>query len=207
MVGIEDFSKRILKDGEYVLWTGRPDPERASKIDRHAMVYGAGYFLLSVPWPVLFWIGDLLPIDSLWLLLVHWVSHSTFYQVFAALGLLVALVLFARPFFNKRRARRTYYAVTNRRLVIFSDRGGGWIGIPPEDIERLTREDAAGFSDILFKDPVMDWSRMWRVTNLSAFQSNFERGFWGITDGAGAENAIRQLRSEVGADVASVVLN
>lgn len=203
---IDDILARILEDGEKVVWRGRPDPDRVAKLDRHALLYGANYLLFPIVFFLFVGLRDFFPPESLLLIVAWGFSSWTFAWIIAIVPIPVALFLFARPILNRRRARRAHYVVTNLRILIVSDRPGSWTAsVKPEKIECLERTNSAGLSDIRFKESVRKRLRSWRVSNFAAFWSDFERGFWGISDGSGAESAIRNLRQMASEGPASVV--
>lgn len=199
----EKFAPDLLEEGEKIVWTGRPDPERAARLDGHAKVRSVAMIVTSAL--ILLWqvagdmvlqlAADMLPEESLWLfLLFAAVFGSTLFLVAALIGLSLGLLLSFKPIFNRRRAARTHYLVTDRRILIVSERTGRWTrNMSPEQIETLRRKNSDGWSDIRFVEGESYWHRAWSNSFWARFLSQFDDGFWGIEDGDGAERAIRGL--------------
>ncbi len=131
-----------LEAGEKMLWTGQPDPKRLSK---KAILIS----LFGIPWTAfaLFWVvaaaGFKLPdFSSL---------SDGFHAVFPLFGIpfvLVGLGMFTAPYWAYRSAKRTVYAITNRRALVISfgrsKRVQSYFEQDITDISRVERADGSG---------------------------------------------------------------
>ncbi len=102
------FSEELLKD-ERIVWTGQPDP------DRHFTVADVFLVPFSIMWGgfALFWEAGVLGL---------WGDENGgtpfFFVLWGIPFVLVGLyMIFGRFIYKARRKRRTYYAVTDRRVL------------------------------------------------------------------------------------------
>jgi hypothetical protein len=108
------FQNSLMKD-EHILWAGQPDP--------NVLFSSSDVFL--IPFSIL-WGGFAI----FWEAMVLWAlirsEFSPIVIVFPLFGIPFVLIglyfMFGRFFFKKRNKRSTYYAVTNKRILILNDR-------------------------------------------------------------------------------------
>ncbi len=138
-----------LEPGEKMLWSGQPDPKRLS---RKALLIS----LFGIPWTAfaLFWVvaaaGFKLPDFT-------FSSFSDgFHAVFPLFGIpfvLIGLGMFTAPYWAYRSAKRTVYAITNRRALVISfgraKRVQSYFEQDISDISRVERADGSG--NIVFR--------------------------------------------------------
>jgi hypothetical protein len=140
---LEDQIARDLEPGEQVVWMDQPLP-------RFFTAESLGPFLLSIPFTafVTFWIygsaGFKIP-D------IRRGTHGLF-PLFGLPFLFACLFMMAAPLRAYRKARRSMYAITNRRAILLEV---GWKrsfrSFPPEDLKNIQREeDDEGYGDIVF---------------------------------------------------------
>lgn len=104
-----------LRRDERVLWTGQPDHRRIFSMSD----------LFMVPFS-LFWCGFALFWESLALGIGTGKAAPSFFAVFGLPFVLIGLyMLVGRFFFKNWSRRRTYYAVTNQRVLIVREFWGG----------------------------------------------------------------------------------
>ena len=99
-----DVVEAELQPGEQLLWLGGPNPMRMA-------LSSAGAALFGVPWTA-FW---------LWALLGHFTSVSWAWwpaALFYGIPLWIGYLSAPAPYWSWRAARRTAYAVTDRRVLI-----------------------------------------------------------------------------------------
>lgn len=145
--GLQMKTQNELEPGERLLWSGQPDPKRLSK---KAILIS----LFGIPWTAfaIFWVvaaaGFKLPdFSSL---------SGGFQSVFPLFGIpfvLIGLGMFAAPYWVYRSAKRTVYAITNRRALVISFGRAKSVQSYFEqdvcDISRVERADGSG--NIIFR--------------------------------------------------------
>jgi hypothetical protein len=128
-----------LQSGEVVRWSGQPDPREAAK--------GAYAILLfAIPWTAfaLFWIAGASGF--------RWPDfHRGPQALFPLFGLpfvAVGVGMLLSPVWARRQARRTYYVVTDRRAVIFTDGPTATVrsfgSRELQNLERIQKPDGSG---------------------------------------------------------------
>jgi hypothetical protein len=118
-----------LERGETLLWVGQPEQRAYANSYGFLAIFGFIFFIMSV-----------MSISS--------VKHPAIPVVFAGFGLLWMLL----PYWYEKRAKRVWYVLTDRRVIILNDHVFKPLeSLRLEDIpflERRIRE--GGFGDILF---------------------------------------------------------
>lgn len=165
---------KVLEPAEAIYWTCRPTAKLLSA--RHLFRMIAGVFLLTfaISWSL----GLQDRGDSAWM---------------SGLFILVAAIsVFARPIQDYRRSQRTYYAITDRRVIIITDdKDFKSRSLYASDIRQLQRMDYRdGTSDLQLR------STTTREAGERRRRVTFEDGLWGITDTEAAASAISALFEE-----------
>jgi hypothetical protein len=136
-----------LQSGEAIRWISQANP-------RATALAGIGIFLFAIPWTAfsIFWIcgaaGFKVPDfkDGI----------VDFFPLFGIPFVLIGLGMMLSPVSMWRKAKRTYYIVTDRRAVIFEDKPVAKIqSFGPEklqSLERTQRPDGSG--SLIFEDRV-----------------------------------------------------
>jgi hypothetical protein len=148
-----------LDSGERLLWAGQPDPKRYARLS-------LGIVLFGLPWTAfaLFWIfmasggfwglfdgGMDFPRDSGPFQLI-----SICFPLFGLPFVLIGLGMLTAPHWAKRKALRTAYAVTDRRVILLE--AGFWNSITtrtymPPQLQRMTRtERPDGSGNLILED-------------------------------------------------------
>jgi len=166
-----------LARDETLRWTAQP---KCGRFARQALPI----FLFGIPWTAfaVFWIcsaADFQVPDS-----------SEGWHLFPLLGLpfvLIGLGMLSSPLWMIRKARRTAYAITNKRAIIFESGWGSRIrSFYPKDLADLTRNQKAdGSGDIIFKYEISYGSRDHTYKK--------EVGFLGIDNVRDIEQMLRQI--------------
>ena len=164
---------QVLLPREKIVWKGRPDAVESAKVGLLKFFFGVFFFGFS-----LFWMYMAASMDG---------------GLFALFGLPFAAVGFwmvSGPARNYLKSARTYYAITDQRVIILT-RGGGYsiTTIPPDQMTDYKRTDrTSGFGNIQLKTTVH------HGRNGASASTEYTDGLWGINDIRGAAEAIGKLR-------------
>ncbi len=137
-------ARNELEPGEQLKWVGAPEPTRM-------MIQSLPILVFAIPWTAfaLFWMAMALSSVS------RSPIHSGVSMIFPLFGLpfvLIGLCMLSAPVWARRKARRTVYAVTDRRAMIIltgrtrSVRSFGRTSMT----ERECRERADRSGDLIF---------------------------------------------------------
>jgi hypothetical protein len=148
-----------LDAGERLLWAAQPDPRRLARASLAIVLFG-------IPWTAFacFWV--FMASGGLWGLFdggMDFPRDEGAFQVisicFPLFGLpfvLIGLGMLTAPHWVKRKARRTAYAVTDRRVILLE--GGLWNAVTvrtymPPQLQRMTRtERPDGTGDLILEE-------------------------------------------------------
>ena len=138
-----------LRPGEQLVWAGQPLPRLFGRQSIALVIFG-------IPWTAfaVFWVAAAGGITS------H-ARNGNFLSLFSCFPLfglpfvLVGLGMLSSPFWMRRKAMRTAYAVTNQRAIVFEGRAFGGIKVQsfmPDRLTSMTRtERADGSGDLVFE--------------------------------------------------------
>jgi hypothetical protein len=182
-----------LDGGEQLLWVGQPRPSRFARAAIPAVLFG-------IPWTAfaLLWTG--MALSGLWgkggapqmagppLALVF----SVCFPLWGVPFILIGLGMLSSPLWARRRAKRTCYALTDRRAILFE--AGAFRSVEvrsyrPADLTKIfRREKADGSGDLVFEEltQVRSTSHGGRATSTQA------RGFMGIENVREIEELVRK---------------
>ncbi|MEQ8667093.1 MAG: hypothetical protein RIC16_15355 [Rhodospirillales bacterium] len=172
---VEDYvANNVLREGESIVWRGRPETGVSFKRNWMKTAFGVVFFAFAIFWTI----GA--SIEGGW--------FGLFGLPFVAVG----FWLVSTPWRDARRANRTYYAVTDKRaLIIKVGREVTTTTIAPGDIDGLRRTDRPdGSGDLRLREPAPANRR----GNIS-LDSGFTDGFWGVQDIKGAAAAVSAMMS------------
>jgi hypothetical protein len=177
-----------LRGGEQLVWSGQPIPGRFMRSAIPIVLFGIPFTGFA-----LFWIatasgmlsgsrgggdGDGFGIFS-------------FFPLFGIPFLLIGLGMLTAPIWMRRRARRTCYALTNQRAIVWTP---GFLGgmevrsYQAPDLDRMTRRDYGdGSGDLILEEFITTT----RDSDGSVRSRRNERGFLGIADVRQVEDLIR----------------
>jgi hypothetical protein len=133
-----------VEPNEQILWVGQPNPARMA-------VESIGSFLFGIVWTwftisfIMSWMGP--SGSSMWPGGIWGFGGLAFY-IFMAPFLIIGLAMLASPLFSYLQGLRTFYAVTNKRILIIEtgksrkvqSYGEGDVG----SLERTERPDGSG---------------------------------------------------------------
>jgi hypothetical protein len=141
-----------LGDGERLLWVGQPRPGRFARSAIPIVLFG-------IPWTAfaLFWMATA---SGVWFGGFKGAGGvGALFACFPLFGLpfvLVGLGMLSSPYWLWRRAKRTCYALTDRRAILWQ---AGWFGsvevrsYSPAELTRISRtEHADGSGDLVFEE-------------------------------------------------------
>ena len=167
-----------LDEGEKLLWLDQPKPAQLARQSIPLVLFG-------IPWTAfaIFWVWGA----------AHGTSKADapgpfkFFPLFCVPFILIGLGMLSSPLWAMRNAKKTAYAITDRRAIIF--RGGWGTNIrtfrPDQlrDVHRTQRRDGSG--DLVFKETVTyDSDDDAHVTKI---------GFTGISNVKDVEDIIEAL--------------
>ena len=184
-VEIEKIALSQIDSGERLLWCGAPSPGMAAVGALPATLFGIPFFGFAC-----FWIW------SAWSMTSQSRSDSSPWSLFPLFGVpfaLIGLAIMASPLWAWLAARRTVYAVTERRAVII----GGWAS---RSIQSFTRDEIGNVIRIERPDGVGTLHFASRVTtNSKGFERIRRIGFIGIPEVRRVEQMIRNLQESAAA--------
>lgn len=169
-----------LRQGEKLLWVGQPRPGRMARQALPIVLFGIPWTAFALFWMamasgILIW-GDPQPVADQGFQLFRW-----FFPLFGLPFVLLGLGMLSSPYWLMRRARKTCYAVTTQRAIIWQ---AGWFGsmeirsYAPVELNKIRRvEYSNGEGDLIFEDLIT-------VTRFerSSHQNNMKSGFMGISN-------------------------
>jgi hypothetical protein len=136
-----------LEPGESLRWVEQPIPSRAARSVVPVMLF-------AIPWTAfsVFWIA----------MAARGAAHSAgpfrLFPLFGTPFLLIGLGMLSSPFWAARMAKRTVYAVTDRRALVIQGRIGRGESVrtfEPEKLGELRREQQAdGSGNLVFGEDV-----------------------------------------------------
>lgn len=179
-----------LRQNEKLLWVGQPRPGRMARQAWPIVLFGIPWTAFSLFWMAmatgfLFWGNDHKQPDVP-------MGFNIFRFIFPLFGLpflLVGFGMLSTPYWLIRRARKTCYAVTSQRAIIWQ---AGWLGsmevrsFAPDNLNRIRRiEYANGEGDLIFED-------VWPIVHVerSRVQTPMRTGFLGIRNVRNIEELI-----------------
>ncbi len=191
----EDLRRAVTREfaGEPVRWSGQPSA-------RSAFWRSAGIWLFAVPWTVfaLFW--EVLSLGGFFGFGgpkgQQWSWFGAFFVLFGLPFVAVGLGMMAAPLWLARRARRSVWVITSRRIACLTlgRRGLTVRSISPRDlfaVERQEKPDGSGTLKLIFgegRDP--DGDKVERSETLQ-----------GIADVRRVEDLVRRMMEERAAAV------
>jgi hypothetical protein len=178
----EQIATSQLDGGERLLWSGSPDPGTVAMGALPISLFGIPFGGFAC-----FWVW------GAW----HQVSRSAsapgpwiLFPLFGLPFVMVGLGLISMPFWVWLGAKRTVYAITERRAIIISGFGArGVSSFTHSEICDLTRIEKADGSGTL-------WFATRPFTSSNGMQRNLRVGFQGIPDVRQVEQLIRDNLQE-----------
>jgi hypothetical protein len=155
-VDLDVLVRSELSDGERLLWVGQPRPSR--------IAYGAiPLVLFGIPWTAfaLFWVAMSYTMSGGFNQVNGGPAPFGVFRFFPLFGLpfvLIGLGMLSSPYWLWRQAKRTCYALTDRRAILWKAGMFGSVTVRsygPEALDRVTRTSYAdGCGDLVFEEVV-----------------------------------------------------
>lgn len=162
-----------LQSGERITWVDQPIPGRMARTMVPLVLFG-------IPWTAfaIFWVAGAAKAGG-----------GGFFPLFGVPFILIGLGLLSSPYWTRRAARRSIYALTDRRAIVIQGSWWGSITVRSFESAQLTdlqrKQNPDGSGDLIFSQEVRrdsDGDR--RVTNI---------GFMGIRDVKAVEEKVGAL--------------
>lgn len=180
-----------LDHNEQLLWVGQPRPSRFARATIPTVLFG-------IPWTAfaLLWTGM-----ALWGL---WgnagaaqnaappLVFNVCFPLWGVPFILVGLGMLSSPFWARRKAKRTCYALTDRRAILFE--AGAFRSVevrsyrPAELTKMFRREKADGSGDLVFEELI----RVRGVSDRNRTVNTQDRGYLGIENVREIEELVRK---------------
>ncbi len=179
-----------LDQGEQLLWVGQPQPRRFARATIPIVLFG-------IPWTAfaIFWTamasglargGGPVPNAGPGAL------FSICFPLWGVPFILIGLGMLSSPFWAGRKAKRTCYALTDRRAILFEAGTFGSVVVrsyrPSGLTKMFRRENADGSGDLVFEEITQVRS----TNNGGRTTSTQTRGFLGIDNVREIEELLRK---------------
>lgn len=177
--------ERELEDREQLVWAGRPDPSQMGCRSTPIVLFGIPWTAFSVFWVYMASVG-------LWSGLGSSGPGGIMQWLFPLFGvpfILIGLGLLSSPFWIKRSAKKTLYALTDRRCIIWQHglRTTTVKSYGPDDLENMSRvERKNGSGDVIFVKSIRI-----RERHSSSDTVTTPEGFMAVEDARSLERLIR----------------
>ncbi|MCA9071931.1 MAG: hypothetical protein KDA84_23545 [Planctomycetaceae bacterium] len=148
-----DLDNRVqseLRDGERLLWVGQPIPARYGRKGTPLMIFGGVFTAFSLFWIVMaLTIGGFAGANGLgWIGLI--------FPLFGVPFVLVGAGMLSAPFWMKKLAAQTFYAITDRRVILWEAGLFGRMEVrsyDPSQLKTIRRvEYANGEGDLILEE-------------------------------------------------------
>lgn len=177
-----------LDHGEQLLWVGQPRPSRFARQAIPLVLFG-------IPWTAF---------SILWSAMATWGLRgagrnagapdfvSVFFPLFGLPFILIGLGMLSSPFWYRRMAKRTFYALTDRRAILYEAGVFGGLEVrsyrPASLTKMVRRERADGSGDLVFEEQI----QMRRTNNQGISVSKLTHGFLAIDNVREIEELLRK---------------
>ena len=192
----DDLDARVrseLEDGEQLLWVGQPRPNRFARMTLPIVLFGLVWTAFS-----LFWIAV-----ASWMVFFKaapgvnnagWRIGGLFacFPLFGIPFVLIGLGMLSTPLLLRRRAKRTFYALTDRRAILWEAGAFSSVAVRsyrPATLKKMYRRDYNdGSGNLVFEETLAVQNTGSRGRRLST-QSH---GFMGIDNVHEVEQLVRK---------------
>ena len=183
-----------LRDGEHLLWAGRPRIPFLVWSALPVSIFGLFFGGFA-----LFWIIGAATVTRSVPSEVGggFGLFSLLFPLFGLPFLLVGLGLILSPWLAKLRLKKTFYGVTDQRAILLEPSGFSGVETrfyPLADLERMVRtQKADGSGDLVFEEETQSYRRKGRSRTR-----HVRHGFMGIEEVRRVEDLIRARRQTLG---------
>lgn len=190
----DDLDARVrseLENGEQLLWVGQPRPGRFVRQTLPVVLFG-------IPWTAfaLLWTG-MATWGALWgnagaQQAGPGIDFSICFPLWGIPFILIGLGMLSSPLWARREAKRTCYALTDRRVILFEADVFRSIEVrsyrPAALTKMFRRENADGSGDLVFEE-ITQWHRANHRGRITSIQAH---GFLGIDNVREIEKLVRK---------------
>ena len=186
---LDDRVRSELRDGERLLWVGQPRPAWFPRESLPVMLFGIPFTAFSIFWMVaatgiLF--GDT---DGKGPTLAFRILFPLFGLPFVLIGLWMVLA----PYWHRRKAKRSCYALTDRRAILWEAGSFRSVAVRtygPDDLSKVYRvEYGNGRGDLVFEEI----HRQRRSSKGRRWTSVTRHGFLDVDNVRGVEELLRKV--------------
>lgn len=194
----DDLDARVrseLDRGEQLLWVGQPRPDRFARRAIPIALFGIPFTAFAIFWISMASFAAMKGVPNAGPLGVIGVCFPLFGVPFV----LVGLGMLSSPFWAGRKAKRTCYALTDRRAILFDAGMFGSVEVrsyrPAELTKMFRREKADGSGDLIFEEQI----QLRSGSHNSRTLRTQDRGYLGIDNVRAIEELVRKaLLSDAG---------
>lgn len=189
----DEFDDRVraeLRDGERLVWSGQPSPARSARAARPIVLFGIAWTAFSVFWIVMA-SGIMFAAGNF----PNGIGFDNLFSCFPLFGIpfvLIGIGMLTSPMWMRRKAHRTYYALTTKRVILWEPSLFGGVEVrsyKPEQLDRMVRREYAdGSGDLIFEE-LIDHYRDGKGRSRTR---TFEHGFIGIENVREVEEMIHK---------------
>lgn len=187
----DELDRRVraeLDQGEQLLWVGQPRPSRFMRQTILIVLFGIPWTAFAILWTAMAWWGAAAAVPN--------VGPGAFFSVcFPLWGvpfIVIGLGMLSSPFWIWRKAKRTCYALTDRRTILFEAGAFGSVEVRSYRAADLTkmirREYADGSGDLVFEEAI----QVRRANNNRTIMGSKPHGFLGIDNVRQIEELLRK---------------
>lgn len=179
-----------LEPSEQLLWVGQPRPSRFGRMALPFVLFGIPWTAFAIFWMAmastgLFAGGGGAPNAGPF-------GFFVCFPLFGVPFVLIGLAMLSSPFWLRRKAKRTCYALTDRRAILWEAGLFGSMEVRSYSAENLTkivrRDYADGSGDLVFEEPITLRS----TNNSNTIASTQGHGFLGIDNVRAIEELLRK---------------
>jgi hypothetical protein len=136
-----------LRRGERLTWLGQPRPAHYARQALPAVIFGALWTAFCLFFMTLLILAPFSNMQSTGNPMIGWFIIGVF--------LLIGLAILSSPYWQWRKAKRTCYALTDRRAILWKAGSFGSVEIrsyEPEDLTGIYRVEYPGGGDLVFEE-------------------------------------------------------
>ena len=175
-----------LDHSEHLLWVGQPQPSRFARKALPLVLFAIPWTAFAVFWMVMASVGVLQNAGP------GIGGFDVCFPLFGIPFVLVGLGMLSSPFWLRRNAKRTCYALTNRRAILWAAGFFGSVEVRsyrPAALTKIVRRDYPnGSGDLVFEETITMPGTRYRDT----FASTQGHGFMGIDNVREIEELLRK---------------
>jgi hypothetical protein len=179
---LRPFVESELLAGEQLVWAAQPVPRGVTAGNVAIILFAIPWTAFAIFWTTMAFVGTRAETGH-----NGFGAMSLCFPLFGVPFILIGLAMFASPLFVRRSLKRTVYAITNRRALVFSPTfvsGRRVQSFEPErltSMERIERRDGSG--DLIFEQ---------FITRRGSGTQTTRRGFMSVPRVREVEETLRK---------------